>query len=319
MCRKTKMCRFFTKDACTYGDGCNFAHGEKELAPVPNLRQTKVCRQFKVFGRCLDLKCTFAHSEHRVKCAGNGSVGNMPVPMNSDVAMQKDSSTNQLKQQEEVQRQQQLVYVAYSATASGIQTGQRTPSPIASVDSGSNVSTTTASMNEAIKGIFLSDAIDTETTWEPLEDSPGQVASGEDKDLPDVLLPWGRSVTAPDDPTRSGRLILAPDRLDAEVCVKNTFLEIDFKEPLSLHRACSAPPAPFHVSEQEATGQKRTLVASPWGVLRPSSRPPRAKGQQIMRLQQLQGGILPNLTRPSKKLALVTVDSEQTPNHGNLK
>merc|ERR1740123_1420461 len=104
--------------------------------------------------------------------------------------------------------------------------------------------------------------------WEPVDDSLGQVASGEDNDLPDVLLPWGRSVTTPNEKMIWGRFTSAPDQPAAKVFIKNTFLEINWKELVAPHRPSSTPPALFHVSEQETSGEKRTPVASPWGVLR---------------------------------------------------
>merc|ERR1740123_779313 len=169
ICKKTKMCRFFTKDVCTQGDNCNFAHGEQELVLLPDLQQTKLCPQLKVSGRCLNPQCTFAHrhSELRVKCAGKGGVGDM----NSGAATHKNSSTEQQKKQGQ---QQQLVYGAYYAVAGDAPTGQRMPSPSDSVDSGSHGSTTATSMNEPFKDIYLSEAIDKETMWDPVEDSPGQ-------------------------------------------------------------------------------------------------------------------------------------------------
>lgn len=199
--------------------------------------------------------------------------------MNSGAATHKNSSTEQQKQQGQ---QQQLVYGAYYAVAGDAPTGQRMPSPSDSVDSGSHGSTTATSMNEPFKDMYFSEAIDKETMWDPVEDSPGQVVSGENTDFPHVLLPWGRLLTETGKPTIWGWLTSAPDQPNEKVCIRNTFLEIDFMEPVARRRVCSAPPALKHGSEQEDTGQQRMLVASPWGALRPSSRPPRAKRQQMM-------------------------------------
>merc|ERR1719242_2162127 len=99
--------------------------------------------------------------------------------------------------------------------------------------------------------MYLSEAMDTESIWEPVDNSLGQVASGEDNGLPDVLLPWGRSVTAPNEKPIWGLLTCALDQPDEKICIKNTFLEINLKEFAVPRRACSAPPALFHFSEQE--------------------------------------------------------------------
>lgn len=261
MCRKTKLCRFFAKDACSQGDNCKFAHGSEELVPLPDLRQTKLCHQFKVSGRCLDPLCTFAHrrSDLRTGCSeAGGGGGGLQCSMNLDV--DRENETN-------------------------MHTCHRVPSPSASLESGSNSSMTTAFVNEPAMAMYLSEAMDTENTWEPVEDFLGQETSREESEMPS--LPWRRASTVPTGPVIWGRLTSAPDQPEAKVYIKNTFLDIDLEEHTAPRRVSSAPPTLFYVSQQKASGQKRTLLPSPWGVLRPSSPPPRAKPPQM--LEQLQG------------------------------
>lgn len=62
---KTKICSYFSKGACHYGDDCAFAHSTTELKNTPNLRKTRICKAF-VEGRCYNKNCNFAHGEREL-------------------------------------------------------------------------------------------------------------------------------------------------------------------------------------------------------------------------------------------------------------
>mmetsp|Transcript_10033 Transcript_10033/g.22489 ORF Transcript_10033/g.22489 Transcript_10033/m.22489 type:complete len:463 (+) Transcript_10033:96-1484(+) len=69
---KTKMCKSHLSGQCHRGQACNFAHGQEELRPLPNLRRTKMCREICKMGFCSKGRnCGFAHSlaEMRPKAA----------------------------------------------------------------------------------------------------------------------------------------------------------------------------------------------------------------------------------------------------------
>jgi len=69
---KTKMCKFYTENRCTRGDSCQFAHGEQELKPLPDLRYTKVCPLLISTGECNHPDCKYAHGKidlrERISC-----------------------------------------------------------------------------------------------------------------------------------------------------------------------------------------------------------------------------------------------------------
>ncbi len=64
---KTEPCKNFSLlGYCSYGDRCQFAHGNYEMQPVycGNLYKTKKCKNFWKKGFCLyGIRCQFLHSE----------------------------------------------------------------------------------------------------------------------------------------------------------------------------------------------------------------------------------------------------------------
>lgn len=92
---KTRLCKNFKSGTCTFGDQCNFAHGEIELrsadaamlafatAPAPArgpaakevktetapvLHKTRMCSNFQTQGFCKFAdKCAFAHGTHELR------------------------------------------------------------------------------------------------------------------------------------------------------------------------------------------------------------------------------------------------------------
>mmetsp|Transcript_38500 Transcript_38500/g.81666 ORF Transcript_38500/g.81666 Transcript_38500/m.81666 type:complete len:257 (+) Transcript_38500:203-973(+) len=65
---KTKLCKFFTRGFCSKGRQCTFAHGRKELKPVPNLYKTEMCFEFASRGRCMrGNACKYAHLEEELR------------------------------------------------------------------------------------------------------------------------------------------------------------------------------------------------------------------------------------------------------------
>lgn len=66
--RKTKMCRFFAKGECRYGEACPYAHNESEIEHAPDLTKTALCIQFDK-GSCLKRSedCPFAHGREELR------------------------------------------------------------------------------------------------------------------------------------------------------------------------------------------------------------------------------------------------------------
>jgi hypothetical protein len=66
----TKLCVYFMKGACTYGDACTFAHSSSSLQDSPDLQKTRLCKAF-LQGACNDSECRFAHGEKELRSTGN--------------------------------------------------------------------------------------------------------------------------------------------------------------------------------------------------------------------------------------------------------
>ena len=69
---KTEMCKAFKKGNCTFGEGCQFAHGVNELRPVKlhNKYKTVKCRNYESAGTCIHgNNCAFIHNvnDHKEK------------------------------------------------------------------------------------------------------------------------------------------------------------------------------------------------------------------------------------------------------------
>eukprot|EP00933_Yihiella_yeosuensis_P081171 TRINITY_DN94726_c0_g1_i1.p1 TRINITY_DN94726_c0_g1~~TRINITY_DN94726_c0_g1_i1.p1 ORF type:complete len:353 (+),score=63.85 TRINITY_DN94726_c0_g1_i1:35-1093(+) len=87
--KRTKMCTFHMAGNCARGDLCDFAHGDDDVKPLPNLWKTKLCKSFMRTGSCPNLdECTYAHShaeqrpselKTQVRDRAN-TIGNYPAP-----------------------------------------------------------------------------------------------------------------------------------------------------------------------------------------------------------------------------------------------
>jgi len=75
---KTKVCRFYQEGECKRGAKCRFAHGSKELQPVPDLCQ---CPKIEAGGRCEEPECSFAHHTSEL----HGLSGSETNPNSNDV------------------------------------------------------------------------------------------------------------------------------------------------------------------------------------------------------------------------------------------
>jgi hypothetical protein len=68
---KTEPCKNYSLlGFCSYGDKCQFAHGDYEINPAfcNNLYKTKKCKNFWKKGFCLyGIRCQFLHSECQVR------------------------------------------------------------------------------------------------------------------------------------------------------------------------------------------------------------------------------------------------------------
>eukprot|EP00929_Paragymnodinium_shiwhaense_P008950 TRINITY_DN112951_c0_g1_i1.p1 TRINITY_DN112951_c0_g1~~TRINITY_DN112951_c0_g1_i1.p1 ORF type:complete len:459 (+),score=110.72 TRINITY_DN112951_c0_g1_i1:228-1604(+) len=65
--RKTKLCLYYVKGMCQYGDLCDFAHHEQELEEFPDLTKTRMCKFAFDGGVCTIPDCSFAHSEEELR------------------------------------------------------------------------------------------------------------------------------------------------------------------------------------------------------------------------------------------------------------
>lgn len=66
--QKTKLCKFYSKGACTRGDDCTFAHSHRELHQQPDLFKTSLCATFVTNGTChRAARCKFAHFEGELR------------------------------------------------------------------------------------------------------------------------------------------------------------------------------------------------------------------------------------------------------------
>jgi len=63
-CKKTKLCNFNLRGACSRGGDCTFAHDPSELQSLPDLHATKLCPKMLSLGYCANItRCKYAHSE----------------------------------------------------------------------------------------------------------------------------------------------------------------------------------------------------------------------------------------------------------------
>lgn len=64
---KTKLCKFHLLDICSKGHLCPFAHGPRELRPLPDLSRTKLCLRLRTAGECTDPNCRYAHHKGELR------------------------------------------------------------------------------------------------------------------------------------------------------------------------------------------------------------------------------------------------------------
>lgn len=67
--RNTKLCAYYRRGACQFGDKCSFAHSANEVQTAPDLRKTCLCKASKT-GKCSDLNCGFAHGMEELRSTG---------------------------------------------------------------------------------------------------------------------------------------------------------------------------------------------------------------------------------------------------------
>jgi len=62
------MCSFYVRGMCTKGEDCNFAHGNQEMKPIPDLNCTRWCPVLLRQGYCSNrTTCTFAHRRQELR------------------------------------------------------------------------------------------------------------------------------------------------------------------------------------------------------------------------------------------------------------
>lgn len=64
---KTRLCKFHSVGVCSRGSACSFAHGAKELSPLPDLSCTQMCPNLIKNGHCSDAACNFAHNKKELR------------------------------------------------------------------------------------------------------------------------------------------------------------------------------------------------------------------------------------------------------------
>lgn len=67
---KTKMCKFHILKKCMKGSQCPFAHDQRQLRQLPDLRCTKICKTLIQTGQCNDPSCSYAHSKDELRSTG---------------------------------------------------------------------------------------------------------------------------------------------------------------------------------------------------------------------------------------------------------
>lgn len=125
---KTKMCPFELLGMCTKGIECPFAHGVKELNPLPDLRGTRLCKQFMKTGECPNgEECTFAHSKAELRQASTRlRVQQQAILSHTGAKETKKSPTVHCPSVEKVPLPRGLVFHSGSGTGS---TGSTQASP----------------------------------------------------------------------------------------------------------------------------------------------------------------------------------------------
>lgn len=66
--RKTRLCRYFNEGLCRNGVSCEFAHGDAELSPAPDVGKTSMCKKW-LAGKCTSDECNFAHGPDQLRPA----------------------------------------------------------------------------------------------------------------------------------------------------------------------------------------------------------------------------------------------------------
>jgi hypothetical protein len=65
---KTRLCKFHSVGVCSRGSACSFAHGPKELSPLPDLSRTQLCPSLLKTGYCTEgPACNFAHNKKELR------------------------------------------------------------------------------------------------------------------------------------------------------------------------------------------------------------------------------------------------------------
>lgn len=61
------MCKFFLANCCQRGDLCAYAHSDKEIRLLPDLKCTQLCPVTLAGKVCMDAECKFAHRSMELK------------------------------------------------------------------------------------------------------------------------------------------------------------------------------------------------------------------------------------------------------------
>jgi hypothetical protein len=65
---KTKLCKFYAVGRCKQGRRCSFAHGNKNIAPMPDFYHTRMCPSFVDTGFCKNGdSCSYAHDQRDLR------------------------------------------------------------------------------------------------------------------------------------------------------------------------------------------------------------------------------------------------------------
>lgn len=245
MCKKTKMCRFFADAACTRGENCHFAHDSEELVPTPDLSRTKICKMLRATGRCTDPTCTFAHTKTDLRYSsskGKHSTLGLTAPMEAWTEGRCKHAWRS------------------NLTAPGEFAPLLDVQPNACEQSGKQ----------------LQDV--EEEAEEVLAPGPQYCFSKGKPKIQVETCEQSRKLQYVEDPVAQAFIRQVSAHAELSVCVKNTFISV---EPgVECHRRRSKT-APARLVQLAGASELvlRGPVESPWGVLQPSSPPPRARKQ----------------------------------------
>jgi len=226
MFHKTRLCSFYQAGKCQRGKSCLYAHGDQELAQLPDFSFTSLCPVLLETGRCNKVDCKFAHSHMELrhwkggaKLTKSNMIGSSGPLQCNTIAVQKLQEMTELVMTQMDSLQKKLAQLSMSHDDDDD-------------DDGINTSCCMGSMGQnAWSRMSTEDVTESDDTF-------SRQSTGNDtwfsEDFDEEHGSSGQQ-----DGDNLGNLTLAA----FNVGVKNTFLSVD--EPAQILRRVSSTPAMF--------------------------------------------------------------------------